>query len=55
MTAYRTSEAPGARSPFVDKMSARRFRFGGEKEAVGAAVAVIQAGIMDCEWRLAIG
>jgi hypothetical protein len=32
----------------------RRFRFGGEKEAAGAAVAVIQDGIMDIECRFVI-
>jgi len=29
--------------------SARRFRFGGKKEAAGAAVAVMLVGIMDSE------
>ena len=34
--------------------SARRFRFGGEKEAAGAAVAVILVGIMEIECGLVI-
>jgi hypothetical protein len=33
----------------------RRFRFGDEKEAAGAAVAVMEMGIMEIEWRLMIG
>ena len=33
-------------------MVARRFRLGGEKEAAGAAVAVILTGIMDIEYDL---
>jgi hypothetical protein len=35
--------------------SARRFRFGGEKEAAGGAVAVMLVGIMGIECRLVIG
>jgi hypothetical protein len=32
----------------------RRFRLGDEKEAAGAAVAVIQVGIMEIEYRFSI-
>jgi hypothetical protein len=36
-------------------LSARRFRFGGKKEAAGAAVAVMQVEVMDIECRFVIG
>jgi len=35
--------------------SARRFRFGGEKEAAGVAVAVMLVGTMEIECRFVIG
>jgi hypothetical protein len=35
--------------------SAGRFRFGGKKEAAGAAVAVMVVGIMELEYGLVIG
>ena len=45
------SEAPRAGgSVFADDLSARRFRFGGMKEAAGVADAVILAGIMEIEY-----
>ena len=34
--------------------SARRFRFGGEKEAAGVAVAVMLVGIMEIECRFVL-
>jgi len=55
---YPRSEAPrGCMSVVADVRlvsSARRFRFGGKKEAAGAAVAVMLVGIMEIECGFAI-
>ena len=47
---YATSETPRARVEVSLGVDPRRFRFAGEEEAAGGAVAVIHVGIMEIEW-----